>query len=108
VAALTARQEAFNLEVATGYAQQLDEINARPPASVPVRLCRPARQGGLPGATPASPADGATAGRDVALEIGRDIARELYQLADDADREALKLRWLQEWNSGLTANGDGP
>lgn len=103
VAALTARQEEFNRQVATGYAEQLDEISNRPRPAVPVRLCRPARPGGLPGAKSTGTADGSAGSRDVPLEIGRDIAAELYQLADDADREALKLKWLQEWNRALAA-----
>jgi hypothetical protein len=103
VAALTARQDEFNRQVATGYAEQLDEISNRPRPTVPVRLCRPARPGGLPGAGTPSPADGSAGSRDVPLEIGRDIAVELYRLADDADREALKLKWLQEWNRALAA-----
>lgn len=103
VAALVVRQEEFNRQVATGYAQQLEEISNRPVPVQPVRLCRPARQGGLPGAGTARPADGSAGSRDVPLEIGADIAVELYRLADDADREALKLKWLQEWNRALAA-----
>jgi hypothetical protein len=102
VAALTARQEEFNRQVATGYAQQLEEISSRPPAPA-VRLCRPARQGGVPGAGAASPADGSTGSGDVPVEVGADIGRQLYELADEADRETLKLRWLQEWNRGMAA-----
>lgn len=103
--ALRERQDEFNRQVAINYAQQLDEINARPPAPVPVRLCRPARKGGLPNAAATGPADGATADGKLQVEIGEDISEQLFQLADDADREALKLRWLQEWNRGLAATG---
>lgn len=103
VADLRMRQDEFNRQVATGYAQQLDEISNRPVPTQPVRLCRPARQGGLPSAQPARPADGSPGSGDVPVEVGRDIAVELYRLADDADREALKLRWLQEWNRALSA-----
>lgn len=103
VAALVARQDEFNRQVATGYAQQLDEISNRPVPTQPVRLCRPARQGGVPGAKPAGAADGNAGRGELPVEVGRDIAVELYRLADDADREALKLKWLQEWNRALAA-----
>ena len=100
VLAFQARQDAFNREVAIRYAEQLDEINRRQPAP-PVRLCRPARQGGVPGAAPARPVDGAAPGGVVPVETSGDIGQRLFDLADDADREALKLKWLQDWNRGL-------
>jgi hypothetical protein len=103
VAALTARQDEFNRQVATGYAEQLEEISSRPRPTVPVRLCRPARQGGVPGAKSTGTADGSAGRGEVPVEVGADIAVELYRLADDADREALKLKWLQEWNRALAA-----
>lgn len=103
VAALTVRQDEFNRQVAINYAKQIDEIANRPVPPQPVRLCRPARPSGVPGAEPARAADGSAGRGDVPLEAGRDIAVELYRLADDADREALKLKWLQEWNRALAA-----
>ena len=103
-AALVARQDAFNLQVATGYANQLAEINARPVPSGPVRLCRPARQSGVPGAGTPAAADGAAASGVVPLEASGDIGQRLFDLADDADRQALKLKWLQEWNKALAAD----
>ena len=102
VLAFQARQDAFNREVADAYAKQLDDINRRQPAP-PVRLCRPARQGGVPGAAPARPADGTAPGGVVPVETSGDIGQRLFDLADDADREALKLKWLQDWNRALAA-----
>lgn len=100
--ALRERQDEFNRQVAINYAQQLDEINARPPAPV-VRLCQSARGGAvrLSGTAPA--ADGAASGGVVPLTAGPDIGGVLYELADDADREALKLKWLQEYNRALSS-----
>ena len=102
VLAFQARQDAFNREVAIRYAEQLDEINRRQPAP-PVRLCRPARQGGVSGAAPARPADGTAPGGVGPVETSGDIGQRLFDLADDADREALKLKWLQDWNRALAA-----
>ena len=108
VLAFQARQDAFNREVADAYARQIDEIANRPVPTVPVRLCRPARQGGVPGAKPPGASDGGTSAGELPVEVGRDIAIELYRLADDADREALKLKWLQDWNRGLSVERETP
>jgi hypothetical protein len=93
VAALQAAHKAINDQTARDYETRIAEIAARPVPREPVRLCRPARPSGVrvPSASPAtSPSQGA----DFPTEIGRDIAVELYGLADDADREALKLELL--------------
>ena len=103
VAALTARHDAIAQEVAADYARELADIAARPVPVQPVRLCRPRGAGGVPNGTAPGSVDGASAGRELPVVVGKDIAVELYRLADDADREALKLRWLQEWNRALSA-----
>jgi hypothetical protein len=98
VAALQAAHKAINDQTARDYETRIAEIAARPVPREPIRLCRPARPSGVrvPGAAaPTSPGQGA----DVPTEIGRDIAVELYGLADDADREALKLELL--WGRDL-------
>ena len=102
--ALQAEQDEYNREVADGYARQLDEIRNRPAAPA-VRLCRPARRDSLRVPDPARPADGA-AGGELPLEASGDIGQRLFDLADDADREALKLKWLQQWNAALSQNPD--
>lgn len=101
VIAFQARQDAFNREVADAYARQIDEIAARPPAPV-VRLCRPRGSGGVPSAQPAGAADAAAPGGVVPIEASGDIGQRLFDLADDADREAVKLRSLQQWNQALS------
>lgn len=97
------RQRAIDSEVLSGYEKGLQAVSdyaaAHPAPSV--RLCRPAgspvvRVPGSPG-----PADGAAASGDVPLEVGADIGRQLFDLADAADREALKLRALQQWTGAL-------
>lgn len=98
-AALVARQAAIQKETVTEYETRLAEIAARPAPVIPVRLCRPADRG-VRVAGPA-PATGAGGGADVPLEAGRDIALELYRLADDADTEALKLRLLWDRDRAL-------
>lgn len=90
------------------YEAELAALRARNVPAGPVRLCRERDPGRVPGGPTSGPADGAPAGRDVPLEAGRDIAVELYRLADDADREALKLRHLQQWNAALTASPSEP
>jgi hypothetical protein len=94
-AAAEARQAAINDQTVRDYEQKLAEITSRPAPAGPVRLCRPASSGNVRLA-PAAPATGAGSGSELPVEVGRDIAVELYQLADDADTEALKLREL--WN----------
>ena len=34
-------------------------------------------------------------------EASSDIGQRLFDLVDEADREALKLRYLQDWNRAL-------
>lgn len=83
-----------NQKVILTYEHELAAIRDRPVPATPVRLCRPAKAGsnvrvpGAAGGTSAGP------GAELPLEVGRDIRIELYQLADDADAEALKLMAL--------------
>jgi hypothetical protein len=86
--------------VADAYAKQIDDIGRRPAAPV-VRLCKPARQSGVPSTAAARPADGAGTDRELPGTASADIGQRLFNLADDADREALKLKWLQDWNRAL-------
>lgn len=99
-AALQARQAAISETVVAGYEQELAQLRDRPPA-VPVRLCRPAPAGDLRPASPAGPADGAAPSGDVPLEASGDIGQRLFDLADSADAEALKLRYLQQWSAAM-------
>lgn len=103
VAALTARHDAIAQEVAADYARELADIAARPVPVQPVRLCRPRGAGGVPNGTAPGTVDGASAGRELQIETSGDIGQRLFNLADQADREALKLRYLQEWNRALAA-----
>ena len=103
VAALTARHAAIAQEVAADYARELADIAARPVPVQPVRLCRPRSTGGVPNGVAAGSVDGASAGRELQIETSGDIGQRLFNLADQADREALKLRYLQEWNRALAA-----
>jgi hypothetical protein len=103
--ALQAEQDEYNREVADGYARQLEEIRNRPAAPA-VRLCRPARGGAVRVPDPAGPADGTAPGGDIPFEASGDIGQRLFDLADDADREALKLKWLQQWNAALSQHPD--
>ena len=103
VAALTARHDAIAQEVAADYARELADIAARPVPVQPVRLCRPRGAGRVSG-QPAAPApDGATPGADVPVEVGRDIAVELYRLADEADALSARLRALQDYSRAVSA-----
>lgn len=99
---LQAAQRAVSETVVAVYERELADLRSRPPAPA-VRLCRPRGTGGVPGARPAGPADGAAPGGDVPVETSGDIGQRLFNLADQADREALKLRYLQEWNRALAA-----
>lgn len=103
VAALTARHDAIAQEVAADYERELADIAARPVPVQPVRLCRPRGAGGVPNGTAPGTVDGASAGRELQIETSGDIGQRLFNLADQADREALKLRYLQEWNRALAA-----
>jgi hypothetical protein len=91
--AAEAAHKAINDQTARDYETRIAEIAARPVPREPVRLCRPARPSGVRGPGATTPT-GTSQGTDVPTEIGRDIAVELYGLADDADREALKLELL--------------
>ncbi len=103
VAALTARHAAIAQEVAADYERELADIAARPVPVQPVRLCRPRGAGGVPNGTAPGTVDGASAGRELQIETSGDIGQRLFNLADQADREALKLRYLQEWNRAVAA-----
>ena len=103
VAALTARHDAIAQEVAADYARELADIAARPVPVQPVRLCRPRGAGGVPNGVAAGSVDGASAGRELQIETSGDIGQRLFDLVDQADREALKLRYLQEWNRAIAA-----
>ena len=94
VAALEARQEAISQQVVETYEQELADLRNRPAPTAPVRLCRPRPDSGGVRLSGPAPATGASGGAELPLEAGRDIAVELYRLADDADTEALKLRAL--------------
>ena len=99
VAAMQAAHKAIQDETARKYETRFAEIAARPVPREPVRLCRPANNRvRVPGAAPAV---STSEGTDVQVEVGRDIAVELYKLADDADREALKLELLYERDTAL-------
>lgn len=102
VAGLQERQKVIDEQTARDYETRIAEIAARPAPAGPVRLCRPANNRlRVPGA--AGPTS-AGQGSDVPLEVGRDIAVELYKLADDADREALKLELLFERDTALATS----
>lgn len=103
VAALTARHDAIAQEVAADYERELADIAARPVPVQPVRLCRPRGAGGVPNGTAPGSVDGASAGRELQIETSGDIGQRLFDLVDQADREALKLRYLQEWNRAIAA-----
>ena len=102
-ARLQAEADAKSREVVDEYERQLADLRSRPVPAVPVRLCRPANRGPVRDGA-ATPATGPGSGSDVPLEAGRDIAVELYRLADDADAEALKLKALWQWNEALSAD----
>jgi hypothetical protein len=91
--AAQAAHRAINDQTVNDYEKRLADIAARPVPREPVRLCRPARTGDVR-VSGSAPATGPGQGSDVPTEIGRDIAVELYGLADDADTEALKLELL--------------
>ena len=88
-----------NQKVILTYEHELEAIRNRPVPATPVRLCRPAKAGSNVRVPGAAGGTGAGPGAELPLEVGRDIRLELYQLADDADAEALKLRSL--WGRDL-------
>ena len=104
--AAAAKQSKIDAEVLSGYQTGLETVAAYAAAhpAPSVRLCRPA--GGTSLRVPPAPggADGSPGPGDLPLQAGEDIGRQLFDLADEADREALKLRYLQNWNRALAAD----
>ena len=100
------KQSKIDAEVLSGYQTGLETVAAYAAAhpAPAVRLCRPA--GGTSLRVPPAPggADGSPGPGDLPLQAGEDIGRQLFDLADEADREALKLRYLQNWNRALAAD----
>jgi hypothetical protein len=95
-AALEAAQAETTAKVISTYESELAAIRSRP-ARV-VRLCPDS--GDVQGAGAARPANGA-APAVIPGPAGRDIGRELYDLAREADEVSARLRALQEWNAAL-------
>ena len=103
--AAAAKQRETDAEVLSGYQTGLETVAAYA-ASHPaptVRLCKPA--GGASVRLPPTPGgvDGSLQPGDVPQEAGKDIGKQLFDLADEADRESLRLRYLQEWARALSA-----
>lgn len=82
------------------FKRQLAIIASRPVPSTPVRLCRPRSQSNVR-VPSASTGTGSAGGAEFPVEVGRDIRVELYRLADEADKEALKLRMLWKRDQAL-------
>jgi hypothetical protein len=101
--AAQAQAEAASAVILRGYEDEIEALRNRPPAPA-VRLCRPARGSAVHLPQPAGPADGTAPGGDVPLEASGDIGQRLFALADACDAEALKLRYLQDWNRALAAD----
>lgn len=97
-----------NQKVILTYEHELEGIRNRPVPATPIRLCRPAKAGSNVRVPGAAGGTGAGPGAELPLEIGRDIAIELYQLADDADTEALKLRSLWGRDLALSVERQAP
>lgn len=102
------RQRAFTeavghetTRIVTDYEAALAEIRDRPVPDTPVRLCRPRGTGRVSNGASASPVDGAASSRELPLEAGKDIAVELYRLADEADTVAARLRALQAYTRAV-------
>jgi hypothetical protein len=97
------RQRVADLEVLDGYQKGLqavaDYAAAHPAPSV--RLCRPTGEPVVRVPDPAGAADGPAPGGDVQVQASGDIGQRLFDLADDADRQSVKLRALQDWNTSL-------
>lgn len=102
--ALEERQAKVSQEVIDGYEKALADLRNRPVPDVPVRLCRPRGQGNVRGPNATRAADGSAPGGELSVEISADIGQRLFDLADEADREALKLKYLQDWNRALAAD----
>lgn len=104
--AAAAKQSKIDAEVLSGYQTGLETVAAYAAAhpAPSVRLCRPTNRTSVRVSPASGPADGGTGQGDVPLQAGEDIGRQLFDLADEADREALKLRYLQNWNRALAAD----
>lgn len=82
----------------TTFGEELASLRNRP-ARV-VRVCN--EGGSVPVPGPATDSDGGSPDSGVVHgPTGRDIGRELYDLAADADKEVARLRALQQWNRSL-------
>jgi len=84
------------------YEAELAALRARNVPAGPVRLCRERDPGRVPGGPTSGPADGGSAGRELPIEAGKDIAVELYRLADEADEVSARLRALQEYSRAVS------
>lgn len=84
------------------YEAELAALRSRPVPAGTVRLCRPRGPGRVPGGPASGPADGGSAGRELPIEAGKDIAVELYRLADEADEVSARLRALQEYSRAVS------
>ena len=104
--AAAAKQSKIDAEVLSGYQTGLETVAAYAAAhpAPSVRLCKPTGRASVRVPVAAQGADGSATGRDVPLETSSDIGQRLFDLADEADREALKLRALQSWNKALSAD----
>lgn len=102
--AAQAQAEAASQVILRGYEDELEALRNRPRPVQPIRLCRPRDPGGVPNGS-ASSATSASGGAELPVEVGRDIAVELYRLADDADAEALKLKALWSRDVALSQPG---
>ena len=102
-AAAAEKQREIDQEVISGYVQGLQTVAdyaASHPAPV-VRLCRPANPSNVRVSKSTTGTDGPATSGDDAVETGQDIGRELYQAADELDREVVKLIYLQRWNAAV-------
>lgn len=99
------RQKRVNKDAVQYYQAELNGLRNKP-ARV-VRLCTD---------SPSVPAAGRTGRPDGAASragsipqmAGRDIGRELFELADEADKCSARLRHLQGWASETVLTGDNP
>jgi len=88
-------------EASERYAISLENIKAARAATPTrsVRLCvnSSVSEARTPSGTDASNPEGLSEAYRPDIKIGRDIGRELYDLADEADLCPAKLEALQEW-----------
>lgn len=105
-AAGAAKQQETDAEVLSGYQTGLETVAAYAAAhpAPSVRLCRPAGDASVRLPVSTGGADGSAGPGDVPLTSGADIGKQLFDLADEADRETVKLRYLQNWNRALAAD----